>query len=56
VSDQPPESPDPVATEDGLYLAVVSEYQGLRRAGAGIVAAAAISAAHLMYVQKANEA
>ena len=47
---------DPVSTEDTLYRAVVDEYLGLRRAGAGIVAAAAISAAHLMYVQKANEA
>jgi hypothetical protein len=47
---------DPVTTEDGLYTAIVDEYQGLRRAGAGIVAAAAISAAHLMYVQKSGEA
>ena len=53
MSDQPP---DPIATEDGLYAAVVDEYRGLRRAGAGIIAAAAISAAHLTYVQKANEA
>jgi hypothetical protein len=47
---------DPVAAEETLYRAVVDEYTGLRRAGAGIVAAAAISAAHLMFVQKANEA
>jgi hypothetical protein len=46
---------DPVTAEDTLYRAVVDEYTGLRRAGAGIVAAAAISAAHLMFVQRAND-
>jgi hypothetical protein len=56
MSEPSAEPADPVASEDSLYVAVVSEYQGLRRAGAGIIAAAAISAAHLMWVQKANEA
>jgi hypothetical protein len=57
VSDQIPDAPpDPVASEDGLYVAIVDEYQGLRRAGAGIFAAAAITGAHLAYALKANEA
>lgn len=56
MSETPTPPADPVAVEDTLYRAVVDEYAGLRRAGAGIVAAAAIAAAHLTYVQKANEA
>ena len=52
MSEQPA---NPVAAEENLYRAVVDEYTGLRRAGAGIIAAAAISAAHLMFVQKAGE-
>jgi hypothetical protein len=52
----PEPAADPIADEDSLYVAVVSEYQGLRRAGAGIIAAAAISAAHLTFAEKAGQA
>lgn len=39
--------PDPVASENGLYEAYVSVYIALRRAGAGLIPAAAITAFHL---------
>lgn len=53
---EPATQADPVSAEDSLYEAIVSEYRGLRRAGAPMVAAAAIAGAHLMYVLNANEA
>ncbi len=50
----PPDVPDPPAApftpEDGLYQAIVSEYLGLQRAGAGTLDAALITAAHLVYL------
>ena len=58
----PPETPDPephaapFTPEDGLYQAIVSEYLGLQRAGAGTLDAALITAAHLMYLGLANTA
>ena len=57
----PPESPEipeppvaPFTPEDGLYQAIVSEYVGLQRAGAGTLDAALITAAHLVYLGVAN--
>ena len=51
-----PEQPaDPVAAENSLYVAVVSEYVALRRAGAGMLAASAITAAHLYYAQDGRD-
>jgi hypothetical protein len=51
----PPEPPvAPFTPEDGLYQAIVSEYVGLQRAGAGILDAALITAAHLVYLGLAN--
>jgi hypothetical protein len=60
VSDDPgtetPPPADPVAAEDSYYAAIVSEYTALRRHGAGIIAAAALTAAHMVYIAKSNEA
>ena len=47
---------DPVTSEDEFYAAIVSEYAGLRRAGAGLVAAAVLTSAHMVMIQKAAEA
>ncbi len=46
--------PAPFAPEDGVYQAIVSEYVGLQRAGADVISAALITAAHLMYLGLAN--
>ena len=54
-----PEAPEPQAPftpEDGLYAAIVSEYLGLQRAGAGVLDAALITAAHLTYLGLAQRA
>jgi hypothetical protein len=56
MSEPSAEPADPVASEDTHYHPVVDEYNGLRRAGAGLIAAAAIAGAHLTFAQKANEA
>jgi hypothetical protein len=56
VSETPTPPADPVAAEDNYYAAIVSEYTALRRAGAGIIAAAAITSAHMTFITKANEA
>ena len=51
-----PEAPaDPVTAEDVLYAAIVSEFRGLRRAGAGWIEAALLVGAHLTIVNAANE-
>jgi hypothetical protein len=55
----PPDAPEPppvapFTPEDGLYQAIVSEYLGLQRAGAGTLDAALITAAHLVYLAVAN--
>ena len=55
MSDQPEAPADPVTAEDGLYVTVVSEYRGLRRAGAGLIEAAVLTMAHLTIVNAANE-
>lgn len=50
-------APQPVAPytpEDGAYAAIVSEYVGLQRAGADMMGAAMITAAHLMFMGMAN--
>ena len=55
----PPEVPEPHAPftpEDGAYAAIVSEYVGLRRAGADMMGAALITAAHLFLMGAANAA
>jgi hypothetical protein len=44
----------PYTPEDGAYAAIVSEYVGLQRAGADIMGAAMITAAHLMFMGMAN--
>jgi hypothetical protein len=49
-------APDPVATEDGMYVAVGSDYRGLRRAGLGIVEAAVNTAAYRVMAQLMTEA
>lgn len=52
MSEHPAEAPpDPVASENGLYEAVISEYVGLRRAGGSFLTAAVITAAHLYLAQ-----
>jgi hypothetical protein len=52
----PEPAADPMASEDEFYAAIVSEYRGLRRAGAGVIEAASLAAAHLVFLTKANEA
>jgi hypothetical protein len=44
----------PYTPEDGAYAAIVSEYVGLQRAGADMMGAAMITAAHLMFMGMAN--
>ena len=44
----------PYSPEDGAYAAIVSEYVGLQRAGADMMGAAMITAAHLMFMGMAN--
>ena len=54
-----PEVPEPHAPftlEDGVYAAIVSEYVGLQRAGADMMGAALITAAHLLFMGLANSA
>ena len=46
---------DAIAAEDTLYAAIVSEFRGLRRAGAGWIEAALLVGAHLTIVNAANE-
>lgn len=46
---------DPVTAEDEMYTAIVSDYQGLRRAGAS-AAAALLTAGYRVLLGKANEA
>lgn len=55
MSDQPEAPADPVAAEDTLYVTVVSEFRGIRRAGAGLVEAAVLTMAHLTIVNAAGE-
>ena len=51
-----PEAPaDPVAAEHGAYVAIVNEFRGLRHAGAGLIEAALLTAAHLTIINAANE-
>lgn len=54
MSETPPA--DPVAAEDSLYAAIVSEYRGLRRNGAGIIEAAVLTAAQRIMIALAGEA
>jgi hypothetical protein len=56
VSDQPEAPADPVTAEDGTYSAVVDEYRGLRRNGAGPLKAAILTAAYGVAITKAGEA
>ena len=56
MSDQPEAPIDPIATEDGMYAAVVDEYRGLRRNGATILEAAILTAAYRVAITKAGEA
>jgi hypothetical protein len=51
-----PDPPAPFTPEDGVYAAIVSEYLGLQRAGADMLGAALITAAHLTYIGIANSA
>lgn len=51
-----PEPHAPFAPEDGAYAAIVSEYVGLQRAGADMLGAALITAAHLAFMGMANAA
>lgn len=46
----------PFAPEDGAYQTIVSEYFGLRRAGADPLGAALITAAHLAFMGMASAA
>ena len=55
MSDQPEAPPDPVATEDIMYAAVVDEYRGLRRNGAGVLEAAILTAAYRVAIAKIGE-
>ena len=51
MSEQPA---DPVATEDGMYVAIVSEIKGLRRAGASLIEACALTAFYRVAVTQAS--
>ena len=55
VTERPEAPADPVASEDGVYIAVVSEYRGLRRAGGGFLPACVITAAHLYLAQENSD-
>ena len=55
MTDQPEAPADPVSAEDNTYAAIVSEFRGLRRAGAGWVEAALLTAAHVVVINAANE-
>jgi hypothetical protein len=44
----------PFTLEDAVYVAIVSEYAGLQRAGADPLGAALITAAHLLLLGLAN--
>jgi hypothetical protein len=44
-----------VASEDSVYIAVISEYRGLRRAGGGFLPACVITAAHLYLAQEHSD-
>ena len=55
MSETPSVPADPVAAEDTYYAAIVSEYGALRKAGAGLLAAAALTAAHMVYLAKAGD-
>lgn len=55
MTDQPGAPADAVSAEDTLYLSVVSEFRGIRRAGAGLVEAAVLTMAHLTIVNAAGE-
>jgi hypothetical protein len=50
-----PEPPDPFLPGDAGSIAVVTLFYGLRRAGAGMVAAALIVAAQLTLTNMAHE-
>lgn len=52
MSEQPP---DPVATEDSAYLAIVSEIRGLRRAGASLIEACAETAFYRVALTQASQ-
>lgn len=55
MSDNPGAPADPVIAEDALYVAIVNEFRGLRRAGAGWIEAALLVGAHLTIVNAVNE-
>lgn len=55
MSDNPEAPADPVAAEHSAYVAIVNEFRGLRHAGAGLIEAALLTAAHLMLVNAASE-
>jgi hypothetical protein len=50
-----PGSSEPFKAEDGAYIAIVDEYRGLRRAGAGMVDAALLTSALRVLMMKAKE-
>lgn len=55
MSDQPGAPADAVSAEDTLYAAMVSEFRGLRRAGAGWIEAALLTMTHLTVINTVNE-
>lgn len=50
-AEAPADPADPVSSEDAVYIAMVNEYKGLRRAGAGVLAAAAMAMVDLRFFQ-----
>lgn len=52
---EPEAQADAITAEDALYVAIVSEFRGLRRAGAGWIEAALLTGAHLAVVNAVNE-
>jgi hypothetical protein len=51
-----PQPADPVTAEDTVYAAIVSEYIGLRRSGASVIAAALLTSAYrVLLSQVQNE-
>lgn len=54
MTDQPPESPDPVATEDGLYASIAGMNRGLRRNGGGFFEAMGLTAFYCVVSHRIN--
>lgn len=52
---EPAPPSDPVTAEHVAYAAIVSEFRGLRQAGAGWIEAAMLTTAHLVIINAVSE-